>query len=54
MDVCREFTFGGLSKPDERRVRCGGVVADFVLFGSFCGVLIGDDTVDGGDFGVFI
>lgn len=51
VDVRRELALGGLSIPDERRVRTGG---DLDLFGSFCGVPTGDDTVDGGgDFDVY-
>lgn len=51
VDVRLGFAFGGLCNTDVRRVRNGGVVGDlFALFGSFCGVLNGDGTVDGGDF----
>lgn len=40
--------------PDERRVLDGGVTDDLVLLACFCGVLIGDDTVDGGDLGACV
>lgn len=54
VDVCRELAFNGLTKTDERRVRTGGVFGDLILFDSFCVVLMGDDAVNGGDFGLYI
>lgn len=52
VEVRLELGFVGLCIWDVRRVRTGGVAADLLtLFGSFCGVFNGEDTVDGGDFG---
>lgn len=47
VDVRLGLTFGGLCKFDERRVRTSGSAEDF----DFWGVLMGDDTIEGGDVG---